>query len=205
MTFVGVFGLRKLAFGTALAMTVIGSGTAYANVVLLNLVDTDGLTHYDLGFTAANSTTTLNVGGYNVPAAINITNNTVFGSGRAINLLGPSWSFTPAASGSGATPFSDFSGVDALAFGGVTPGSYDTFSQTFATTAGQAYTYSFDYYNPASPSGFQVSIDAGTAAGGSGPGAPAPLIGLGWLSALAAAMALVLTRALPLRRKPAIA
>jgi hypothetical protein len=55
-----------------------------------------------------------------------------------------------------------------------------------------------------SPGVFTGFIGGGTLTiSGGGPSAPAPQIGFGWLSALAAALVLVITRALPLSRKVA--
>jgi hypothetical protein len=73
-------------------------------------------------------------------------------------LLGGTWIFTPAPSGSLANTYSDGTSVLALNFGGVTVGSYDVYSQTVATTIGSVYTLDLQYSNDSDnqPSGFLV-------------------------------------------------
>ena len=129
-----------LAAITGLAGSVPSNAT-----VLLNLIDpSTGTTTYDLSFTATGHEMTLDVGGYQVISFENVHYNNVSTSGGP-NLLGGSWSFTPAASGSLAYPYDDGTSVPGLIFGGLSVGYYDTFSQTFATTPGETYRYSFAF------------------------------------------------------------
>jgi PEP-CTERM motif len=69
--------------------------------------------------------------------------------------------YTPATSGSLSDQYSDGSGVNALNFGGVAVGYYDTYSQTFATTAGDSYTLRLNFTedNP-NENGFLVTTNA---------------------------------------------
>lgn len=87
-------------------------------------------------------------------ASANLINNPGFETGDFTG-----WTTTPAASGSlfGVDPFVAHSGSYGAFFGGVTVGSYDSISQTFATTAGSFYTVSFWLENLGDPpSDFQV-------------------------------------------------
>jgi len=95
--------------------------------------------------------------------------NSVTPTGGGANMLGDTWTFVPAPSGSSAFPLPDVISVPALAFGGTTVGSYDTFSQTFTTTPGAEYVYQFMLYNDlatadvANPSGVLVTTTASAA------------------------------------------
>ena len=146
--------MKSILAGAALAALAFAS--ASHATTLLNVTNLDGSYNYDLSFVAAGSTTQLNVAGYNLPAFIDISNNDVSTGGGA-NLLGSTWSFTAAPLGSDAYVYNDGTPVDALAFGAVVVGSYDTFSQTVATVAGTTYDYTFTYDNYADPSGLIVS------------------------------------------------
>ena len=80
------------------------------------------------------------------------------------NLLGGSWSFTPAVDGSLTNTYSDGTPVPALNFGRVAVGFYDTYSQTFATTPATKYTYSFIFDEDGGPSsGLLVTTTAASA------------------------------------------
>jgi hypothetical protein len=126
------------------ALVMIAASPSQATV-LLDLVDSPaGTTAYNLLFTATATDTTLSVAGYDVIAFEDVYDNSVSTTGGP-NLLGGSWSFTPAASGSLANTFDDGTSVPGLIFGGLSVGFYDTFSQTFATTPGETYGYSFTF------------------------------------------------------------
>jgi hypothetical protein len=113
---------------------------------------------YDLTFTATSTFTTLSVAGYDVPTFEFVLDNSVTLAGVGPNLLSQTWAFTPAASGTDADQSNDGASVNDLFFGGVTEGSYDTFSQTFTTTPGSSYAYTFTFVAVGSgPSGFMVS------------------------------------------------
>ncbi len=132
--------------------------------ILLDLIDAAGQTDtpYALSFTASDSTTTISIAGYQIPAEETSTDNGLFLGGAGPNLLGSTWVFTPAASGSLAFTINDGSSVPGLALAGTTTGSYDTFSQMIATTPGQSYTLDLLYSNSSSnsPSGFLVTTSA---------------------------------------------
>ncbi len=132
-------------------------------LTLLNLIDAPGQfsTPYLLSFTAMSTSTTLSIAGYQVPGAEVARQNAVqLGAGP--NLLTQTWTYTPAASGAEAEQFFDGSPINGLSFEGLVAGSYDTFSQTFATMIGSTYTYSFRYSTSTmnAPSGFRVDVDA---------------------------------------------
>jgi hypothetical protein len=84
------------------------------------------------------------VAGYDVVSFEDVYFNGVSTSGGP-SLLGGSWAFTPAAGGSLANTFDDGTSVPGLIFGGLSVGYFDTFSQTFATTPGETYMYSFTF------------------------------------------------------------
>jgi hypothetical protein len=130
-------------------------------VTLLTLIDPPaGATpSYALTFTATGTSSTLTDAGYQLPGFTHFTQNSVVDNGGGGNLLGQVWAFTPAASGSDTSQYNDGTSVNALNFGGVTIGSYDIYSQTFATTVGDEYTYSFNVSGFAgNPDGFYVTV-----------------------------------------------
>jgi hypothetical protein len=135
-------------------------GGARADTTLLSLIDPPAQTGtpFDLSFIADASTTTLSVGGYQVPAFEQVQFSGVT-TGGGPNLLGGTWTLVPAASGSNSSTFSDGTGVPALNFGAVVAGLFDTYSQTFATTPGATYDYAFEFSNPGAnePSGLLVT------------------------------------------------
>ncbi len=110
-------------------------------VTLLTLTDTSALftKEYNLDFTAPEtSTTTISFQGYNMSDFEYVYALSVTPLNGGANLLGSTWTKTPAASGSYAyqtTP---------LEFGGVN-GEPDTFSQSFDTTPGAEYMLNFDF------------------------------------------------------------
>jgi hypothetical protein len=149
-----------------LAALGVGATTLSAGAsaeVLLELVNPPAQTDtpYSLSFTATGSPTTLSVAGYQLPSSEQVTLNGVYLGTSTTNLLGMTWSFVPAAHGSGALQYSDGTSVNALSFAGVSPGSYDTYSQSFSTIAGDTYTYKFDFTEQAhGPSSLVVSVSA---------------------------------------------
>lgn len=137
--------LKTLSSAAAIliaGMLLLGASSARA-VTLLSLVNplptTD--TPYDLFFTATAPTTTISIAGYDDPAFEYVWGVGVTLGGGA-TLLGESWVFTPARSGSEATE-----GNGLLTFGDISQGNYDTFSQTVATTPGDTYLLSFQFAN----------------------------------------------------------
>ena len=154
----------------AIGLGLFGTEAARADTVLLSLTDM-GYTEtlYNLDFIANASTTSLSVGGYEPNFVWVAAINSVTPSSGGANMLGDTWTFVPASSGSTAFTLPDVISVPALAFGGTTVGSYDTFSQTFATTPGTEYVYQFMLYNDldtpdvANPSGILVTTTASAA------------------------------------------
>ena len=155
---------NRLLAGTALVAAL--AAVPASATTLLNLVNAPGQnnTPYALSFTATSASTTLSVAGYQLPSNETATQNAVR-LGAGANLLGQTWIFTAAASGTDASQYNDGSSVNGLDLAGTTTGSYDTFAQTFATAIGSTYTYSFLYSNSVnnSPSGFRVDVNSATA------------------------------------------
>jgi len=119
-------------------------------------------TGYSFNVTAATNNTTLSFGGYQLPSFSGVSAISVTALGSMANLLGQSWTFTPAGCGSLADQGDDGAGTgtNGLSFGGVCAGSYDVFSQNFASAAGQQYLVSFFYSNPNGASGFRAETSA---------------------------------------------
>jgi hypothetical protein len=152
----------------ALVAAVGVSSSAHATE-LLNLINPvyDTSASYNLVFTATSTSSTLTDGGYQVPGFTQFIDNSVVDNGGGSNLLGQTWVFTPAASGSDTEQFNDGTSVNGLDFGGVTEGSYDEYSQTFATVVGDTYTYSFNVpYFDGNPDGYFVTVTNATVGGG---------------------------------------
>ncbi len=140
------------SLGFALAVAVALSAPASAET-LLSLTNAPGqsFTPYSLSFIATGATTTISIGGYQPPQSEQVSSIGLFLNGAGTNLLGSTWVFTPAASGSNALPYDDGTSVPALTFGGFTVGDYDVFSQTLATITGDSYTLDFMYSNWSAP------------------------------------------------------
>lgn len=191
--------LRVVGVGAALAVAL--GATPAAAQVLLDLKDAPAQrdTPYVFTYTPTTTITRIVFAGYQQPSE-EISRNSFFGLNGGQNLLAETWSYTPGSSPSRAGQGPGANGVNDLNFYGVTVGRYDGLAQDIGTTPGQSYTLSFLYTNgltgdPTSgaPSGFRVS-----AVGVGGPGVPAPEVGMGLLSALAAGAALMMAR----MRKP---
>ena len=160
------FDLLNYRLAVAVALLSAIPFQASKAEVLLNLVNAPSQfnTSYYISFIAAGSFTTISMAGYQIPSVEEATNNGLFLGGGGDNLLGATWKFTPAATGSGAYAFDDQTSVAGLMFAASTPGSYDVFSQKIATIKGESYALEFLYMNADanSPSGFRVSADVST-------------------------------------------
>jgi len=154
--------LFRFSLGAGFASLMICASPAQS-AALLNLINPVAQTNtpFSLSFDAIGSATTISIAGYQVPSFEDVTHNGLFLNGAGPNLLGSSWIFTPAASGSDTSTFNDGTSVPALSLGGVTVGSYDTYSQIISTTPGSLYTLDFLFSNPSdnAPSGFLVTTD----------------------------------------------
>lgn len=100
---------------------------------------------YSFDFVAGAASTTIDFSGYDVPSYTSALDIRLFLQGTSANLLGQSFAYTPAgcgalASQSGGGAF----GTNNLTFGGTCAGSFDSFSQSLATTIGSTYTLAFD-------------------------------------------------------------
>ncbi len=136
-----------VSVGVALTLAFGFTRPAEADVVLLDLEDPASQvnTAESLPFTATAASTTISFLGYEVPAFLTARDINLTLTGGGPNLLGLTWAFTPAPSGSSANQFNDGfgSGTNALGFGDAVEDSFDMFSQTFASAIGQSYTINF--------------------------------------------------------------
>lgn len=119
--------------------------TAQAQV-LLDQVDLPVQTNspYTFNFVTGSTSTAVAFGGYDVPSSFQVRDIRLVEFGGSTNLLGAVFGYTPAACG----PLAGQGGVGAfgtndLGFGGLCTGSYDIFSQSFASLIGSTYTLSF--------------------------------------------------------------
>ncbi|HSZ50644.1 MAG TPA: PEPxxWA-CTERM sorting domain-containing protein [Caulobacteraceae bacterium] len=116
-------------------------------------------------FKATANETTLAFYGYDVSGSDDPVDISMTPAAGGANLLGSTWSFTPAASGSASLQFYDGwgTGTNGLAFGGYTPGDFDEYYQTVATTIGQKYAVGFFLEGFGSPAEFVVTVNPGAA------------------------------------------
>jgi PEP-CTERM motif len=154
--------LFRFGLGAGFASLMICASPAQS-AALLNLINPAAQTNtpFSLSFDAIGSATLISIAGYQVPSFEDVTHNGLFLNGAGPNLLGSTWIFTPAPSGSDTSTFNDTTSVPALSLGGVTVGSYDTYSQIISTTPGHLYTLDFLFSNPSDsgPSGLLVTTD----------------------------------------------
>lgn len=171
----------KILIRAIFATIILGGASGAAQAThLLDLIDApSGTTQYSLNFTATASSTTLSVGGYQVDGVEQAAANQLLLNGSGANLLGFTWDFFPAPSGSFAGQGDDGlgTGTAGIFFGGTSVGDYDVFSQTIATSIGASYSYNFTYLNTNGtsgdgPSGFYVDASAVRAV-------PGPIVGAG--------------------------
>jgi hypothetical protein len=155
-----------MIFRTILIATFVSLTPASAEAtILLNLVDAPDQvdTPYSFDILATSSNLTISFAGYNAPL-VQLVNYIGLSKAGGSNLLGRTWTFTPAPTGSWALQANDSTSVNALLFYGTDVGSYDTFSQTISAVAGSAYRLSFMFYEDGSPNGLRVTTDGDLAA-----------------------------------------
>jgi hypothetical protein len=136
---------------TAIVSALLGAGvlaaaSANANAsVIFSQVNPNGLELVTAPFTATSADTTVAIFGFDVPAFDDVQDISLTTNGGS-NLLGQTWFFTPAPTGSDAVPFDDGfgTGTNGLVFEGTVVGSFDEFSQNVATVTGQTYELNFD-------------------------------------------------------------
>jgi hypothetical protein len=134
----------KMAIVSALlGAGVLAAASANASVIF-DQVDFNGEQSFTASFTATAADTTLALLGFDVPAEDQVFDISLTTNGGG-NLLGQTWSFTPAAKGSDALQFDDGSGAgtNGLVIEGTVAGSFDEFSQNVATVTGQTYDLNF--------------------------------------------------------------
>jgi len=146
---------RAAACVFTLALVFAGFvGQARASTILLDLEDPAGqnLTPFTLNILAITPSTTVTFEGYQIPSFENVEDISLT-TGGGPNLLGPTWTFTPAPFGSDTSTFDDGfgTGTIALSLGGVVEDSFDQYAQTVTTVVGQTYALHFLFSNP--PSG----------------------------------------------------
>lgn len=152
------------------AAALVGVPCAASAATLIDQTNLAGQTNtpVSLTFTAGASSTTVDFQGYQLPSFINLSNILLTLSGGSSNLLGTSFTYTPAPCGADASQGPvGANGTNNLSFGGVCIGSYDSFAQTIGTTVGASYTLSFGLSNSFSnqPSGLRIfASDAVTGA-----------------------------------------
>lgn len=146
--------MKKIFTLIAVAMAMVAAPAA-AQVTLYDQTNLPQqfVTPLNLTFTATEANTTLNFQGYNIPSTTTLVNLFFNLTGTtqttANNLLSTNYSYTPAPS----NPFANLGsiglyGARDLTFAGGTIGSYDTFSQTVATTIGSSYTLGLSFTEP---------------------------------------------------------
>jgi hypothetical protein len=156
--------LKLRAFAAAMVAALALAANVRAGT-LLDLEDPPAqtATPYMFTFAATASTTTIMFAGYQVPAFEQADHISFIKAGTTTNLLGLTWTYTPAPMGPFAIEVDDGTTVHGLVFLGTVEDSFDTFSQTVSTVAGESYTLSFLYTNADeplnAPSGFVVSTD----------------------------------------------
>jgi hypothetical protein len=144
---------------------LIGAAASAQATTLLNLEDPLGQsnTPFALTFTAGSASTTVTFEGYQVPAGETAGHIGLFLNGTGPNLLGQTWAFTPASSGTDTSQSSDGTSVNALLFAGVTEDSYDMYSQTIATIIGDVYMVDFLFTNSSNNQPSGLIVDASNA------------------------------------------
>jgi hypothetical protein len=157
--------LKLPVFAAAMMVAALAFAGNVRAGTLLDLEDPPGQTSapYTFTFTATASTTTIMFAGYQIPGVELADHISFIKGGTTTNLLALTWTYTPAPMGAHAKEFDDGTPVHPLAFGGTVEDSFDTFSQTVSTVAGESYRLAFRFSNdPApfdAPSGFVVSTD----------------------------------------------
>jgi PEP-CTERM motif len=133
---------------TAIVSALLGAGVlaaASANAgTIFDQADFNGAQLFTASFTATSADTTVAFFGFDVPSLDLVEDISLTANGGG-NLLGQTWSFTPAPLGSnaGQSPDQFDTGTNGLVFGGGIVGSFDEFSQNVATVAGQTYGLNF--------------------------------------------------------------
>ena len=165
--------MNKLIAMVCAVLSAVCATPAVAQVTLYDQVNLpeQSVTTQNLTFTADSTNTTLNFQGYNVPGTTTLVNLFVVLSGTnpvlggSNNLLDTVFTYTPAPSNPSASQFqTGIYDTRNLAFGAYTVGSYDTFSQTFATAIGTSYRLGFSLSADAagttntSPNGLRITL-----------------------------------------------
>ena len=138
--------MRRFINGLAALSLMLGwVGRANAGM-LLDLEDPaeQANTPETLTFIAGTTSTILEFAGYNIVSRIEVSQIDLTQTGGSTNLLGPTWAFTAAPSGSsGDLQFNDGTAVNGVKFEGSVEDSFDIYSQTISTVVGDSYTLSF--------------------------------------------------------------
>jgi|SRR3954447_21925005 hypothetical protein len=167
---------RLLAYRIAAAVVVAAPSAASATTLLdlTNLPDQDKAVT-SLQFTAGAGSTTLSIGGYNLPDFTRLSDIELTLTGDSTNLLGQTFSLAaavPACSNANQGPVGAF-GTDNVTLASICVGVNDTFSQTIGTSVGASYTLSFLLTTSDVPSGLLITASDATVGGGGGVPEPA--------------------------------
>jgi PEP-CTERM motif len=151
----------KMAIVSALlGAGVLAAASANASTIF-DQVDFGGFQSFTATFTATSADTTVAFFGFNVPEADIFMDISLTSNGGS-NLLGETWSFTPAPLGSDAFQFVDGfdTGTNGLDFAGTVADSFDELSQDVATVTGQTYDLNFDLDGDGAPAEVFVTASA---------------------------------------------
>jgi hypothetical protein len=189
--------LSKVVAAVCAAAAMTGYSAAAHATVVVDLVNAP--VQVDTPFTfmlnATSTVTSLTIEGYNLSSILGVNHESLQLNGAGANLLGATWLYVAAAAGSESAQFDFGTGVNALGFGGVVVGDFDSYTQEIATTVGASYTLGF-LFNSAAPRNaneLRVTSNADLAAvspaGGGGNSVPEPatwglmLLGFGTVGA----------------------
>jgi hypothetical protein len=154
---------RLLAYTIAAAALATAPSAASATTLFdkTNLADQTN-TPESLVFTPGSTSTTLSIGGFNVPSFINLTDIEL--TRGTTNVLGQTFTFTSA--GAGCTDASQGGpgafGTNNISLGSVCVGVNDTFSQTISTTPGELLVLRFLLSNSNAPNGLLITASDAT-------------------------------------------
>ncbi len=145
----------------AASFAALSAVPGHATVLVSETNTPRPVTNYSFNFVATSASTSVSFAGFQLPSYSHVRAITLVRLGQMTNLLGQSWTYTPAPAGAlaGQGPAGLF-GTNDLTFGGVVVNAYDVFTQNFASTSGQGYTLSFRYDNPNGASGFRAETSA---------------------------------------------
>ncbi|MFL6726537.1 MAG: PEPxxWA-CTERM sorting domain-containing protein [Sphingomicrobium sp.] len=170
--------MKKMLYYCAGALALVTIPAAASATTLLDETNFSATNlAVTLTFTAGSTSTTVGIGGYQIPSWSSVDDIylVVTGDSPTTNLLGANFDFTAAAGDCSIAwvgPPGAY-GTEGLRFGGTCEGVYDIFSQAISTTVDISYTLGFIVSNPnigdipsnIIPSGLRVTASDATVAG----------------------------------------